>query len=109
MLNQFATESDPGAAATDTREQQEDGRKEELRNAILAVLPAGDPDGITREEIWERLPDGVRKNEVRFKSVLKAENGKLWVKSWSGGKSTPYRYRRIELVTHPGEEEGGEE
>jgi hypothetical protein len=102
------THVDPDAAAVDTREQQEDGRKEELRNAILAVLPPDDPDGMTREDIWERLPDGVRKNHMRFKSVLEAENGKLWVKSGNGGRSG-YRYRRLSLVTHPGEEVGGEE
>ena len=102
------THVDADAAATDTREQQENGRKEELRNAILAVLPT-DGDGMTREEIWEQLPAEVRVNHMRFKSVLEAENGKLWVKSGNGGKGTPYRYRRIELVTHPGEEEGGEE
>ena len=64
---------------------------------------------MTREEIWEALPNGVRRNEVRFKRVLEAENGKLWVKSGNGGKGTPYRYRRIEMVTHSGEEQGGEE
>jgi hypothetical protein len=86
VLNQFATESDPGAAATDTREQQEDGRKEELRNAILAVLPPGDPDGMMREEIWERLPDGVRKNDKRPRQVMEAEAGKSWGKWGVAGR-----------------------
>jgi hypothetical protein len=98
---------DPDAAAVDTREQQEDGRKEELRNAILAVLPPDDPDGMTRDEIWERLPDGVRKNQVRFKRVLDAECGKLWRKEGSCGKKDPFRYWRLEPVTHPGQERAG--
>ena len=97
---------DADAAATGTRERQEDGRKEELREAILGVLPA-DGDGMTREEIWERLPPAVRKNEVRFKSVMEAECGKLWRKEGKGGRNG-YRYRKLEFVTHPGEE-GGEE
>ncbi len=100
---------DPDAAAVDTRGKVEDGRKDELRQAILAVLPADDPDGMTREEIWEQLPDGVRKNNIRFRSVLEAECGKLWRKEGAGNKAGAYRYRRLELVTHPGEEEGGEE
>jgi hypothetical protein len=51
----------------------------------------------------------VRKNNNRFKSVMEAEVGKLWRKEGSGGKAGAFRYRRIELVTHPGEEVGGEE
>jgi hypothetical protein len=51
----------------------------------------------------------VRKNEVRFKRVMDAECGKLWWKESKGGKKDLFRYWRIELVTHPGEEQGGEE
>ncbi len=72
------------------------------------MLPA-DGDGMTREQIWEALPDGVRKNEVRFKSVMAAETGKLWRKAGDGSRGNPFRYQRMELVTHPGQEEGGEE
>jgi len=64
---------------------------------------------MTREEIWEALPAAVRKNNFRFRSILEAECGKLWRKEGIGGKGDPFRYWRIELVTHPGEEEGGEE
>jgi hypothetical protein len=84
------THVDADAAATDTREQQENGRKEELRNAILAVLPH-DGDGMTREEIWEALPPEVRKNEVRFKSVIAAETGKLWRKEGDGARGKSFR------------------
>ena len=99
---------DADAAATDTRERQEEGRKEDLRTAILGVLPPDDPDGMTREEIWEQLPPAVRKNNIRFRSILEAECGKLWRKEGSGGKKDPFRYWRNEIVTHPGEEVGGE-
>jgi hypothetical protein len=40
--------------------------------------PADDPAGLTREEIWDAPPPEVRKNEVRFKSVLEAEAGTMW-------------------------------
>lgn len=48
------------------RRRVEEGRKDELRTAILGVLPADGPDGMTREEIWDALPAEVRRNEVRF-------------------------------------------
>jgi hypothetical protein len=73
------------------------------------VLPPDDPDGMTRDEIWEQLPAAVRKNNIRFRSILEAECGKLWRKEGKGNKSGAYRYHRLELVTHPGEEQGGEE
>ncbi len=100
---------DSDAAAADTRGQQEEGRKDDLRTAILSVLPPDDPDGMTREEIWEALPDGVRKNEKRFRQVLDDATGRLWRREGSGGKGGAFRYWRNEIVTHPGEEEGGEE
>ena len=34
----------------------------------------------TRKELWEGLPDGLRKNEPRSRSVLEAEVGTLWRK-----------------------------
>jgi len=40
---------------------------------------------------------------------MEAECGKLWRKEGSGGQTGDYCYRRIELVTHPGEKQGGEE
>lgn len=103
------THIDPDAAAADTREQQEEGRKDDLRTAILAVLPHDDPDGMTREEIWEQLPPAVRKNDKRFRQVLDDATGQLWRREGSGGKGGAFRYWRNEIVTHPGEEEGGEE
>jgi hypothetical protein len=51
----------------------------------------------------------VRTNNVRFRSIMQAECGKLWRKEGKGGRTCAYRYQRIELVTHPGEEQGGEE
>jgi hypothetical protein len=51
----------------------------------------------------------VSRNEVRFKSVLEAEAGKLWEKEGSGGRNNPCCYRWVPTVTHPGKEEGGDE
>jgi hypothetical protein len=100
---------DPDAAAVDTRGQMEEGRKDELRTAILSVLPTDDPDGMTREQLWASLPERVQVNVVRFKRVLAAETGKLWRKEGDGSRNRPYRYWGLKAVTHPGEEEGGEE
>ena len=48
---------------------------------------------LTREEIWERLPEAVRVNEVRFKSVMEAGVPKDWLKEGGGGgKANAYRY-----------------
>ncbi len=82
---------DSDAAAADMRGQAEEGRKEELRTAILRVLPADDPAGMTREDIWAALPEKVRKNEVRFKTVLATEEGKSWRREGSGGCRSPPR------------------
>jgi hypothetical protein len=64
------------------------------------VLPADDPTGMTREEIWAALPEKVRVNEVRFRQLLEAE---------AGNKAGAYRYRRHPLTLHTGPDEGGKE
>ncbi|MEO2090865.1 MAG: hypothetical protein ABGY75_15400 [Gemmataceae bacterium] len=100
---------DSDAAAAGGRDEREDGRREELRAAILGVLPADDPDGLTREEIWAALPEKVRVNEVRFRQLLEAEAGKAWRKEGAGNKAGAYRYRRHPLTLHTGPDEGGKE
>ena len=47
---------------------------------------------LTREEIWERLPEAVRVNEVRFKSVMEAGVPKDWLKEGGGRQAGSYRY-----------------
>jgi len=67
-----------GAGAEAKREKVE-GRKDDLRHAILGVLPANREQAMTRDEIWEKLPDAVRVNRPRFHSVLEAEVPRLWL------------------------------
>ena len=52
---------------------------------IQDVLPE-QPPGLTRKEIWERLPDEWRKYQVRFQSVMAAGVGTRWLKMGSQGK-----------------------
>ena len=77
-----------------TRAKANEEREEERvclqRTAILAVL-ANESD-LTADEIWERLPESVRLNQVRFKSILTSENGQLWIRSGKGGKGGGYTY-----------------
>ena len=98
---------DGEAAAADARGQAEEGRKEELRAAILGVLPADHPAGLTREEIWQALPPPVRVNDKRFQSVLEAGVGDVWRKEGDGGRDG-YRYRRT-APANSAEHEGGKE
>ncbi len=73
------------AKANDEREEERIG---ELRSAIQLIL--GRESDLTADEIWERLPDDIRVNKVRFQSILPSENGKLWVRK--GGGKRPYLY-----------------
>jgi len=74
------------------KREKEEGRKDGLRHAILGVLPANREQAMTRDEIWEKLPEGVRVNEKRFWSVLEAEVPRLWLKEGGSGKGGAYRY-----------------
>jgi predicted ATP-dependent serine protease len=102
------THVDADAAATDTHERQEDGRKDELRAAILGALTRHAPTPLTREELWEELPPDMRKNEKRFRAVLEDGTGTLWQREGKGRNGGAFRYWWEPSVTHPGEEEGGE-
>ena len=86
-----SAESATGAGAEAKRER-EDGRKDDLRLAIRRVLPANREQALTREEIWERLPEAVRVNRPRFHSVLEAEVPTLWLKEGGGRQAGSYRY-----------------
>ena len=51
-----------------------------MKDAIKALLPK-DGSGLTRKEIWERLPEELRKNEVRFKEILSEGEESEWKKN----------------------------
>ncbi len=84
----------PGNERLLTRAKANDEREEEriceLRTAIQLIL--GRESDLTADEIWERLPDDIRVNKVRFQAILPGENGKLWVRKGKGGKGGPYVY-----------------
>ena len=70
--NEYRVVSAERATGSDAKREREYGRKDDLRHAIRGVLPRDREKALTREEIWERLPEGVRVNEVRFKSEMEA-------------------------------------
>lgn len=41
------------------KREKEEGRKDDLRRAILAALPAQREQAPTRDEIWAKLPDAT--------------------------------------------------
>ena len=89
---------DQRTVATDSvkrREDNEDDRRTKLRECLLTILPEGDERvALTREEIWDLVPEEIRKNEVRFKTVLEEGCGELWEKRGTGGKQAAFRYWR---------------
>jgi hypothetical protein len=73
----------------------EEGRIDVLREALCLIMPFADEGGgLSRKEIWDRLPAAVKVNRIRFESILEAENGNLWVKEGNGGRGG-YRHRRV--------------
>ena len=46
---------------------------------LAEIIPEGDESvALTREEIWNRLPEDVRVNVKRFESVLEDGVGEMW-------------------------------
>lgn len=71
------------------------------------MLPADDPTGMTREEIWAALPPPLRVNEKRFLGLLADTERAGWVREGSGGKGGAFRYKRFAVVPSDAEDEGG--
>ena len=77
------------------REDNEDDRRTKLRECLLTILPEGDDRvALTREEIWDQVPEEIRRNVKRFEAVLEEGCGELWEKRGSGGKAGGFRYWR---------------
>jgi hypothetical protein len=84
------------ASRVGTREAKEDSRVDALREALCGVIPfAPEGGGLTRAEIWDRLPPAVKVNELRLREVLDGEQ-ELWIKDGTGTRGKPFRYRRKE-------------
>ena len=45
------------ANGADAKREKEEVRMDDLRRAILGVLPAKREQAMTRDEIWEKLPE----------------------------------------------------
>jgi hypothetical protein len=96
----------PDAAA---REEREEARQDELRQALLWVIPtAEEGGGRTRKEIWDALPETLRVNEKRFWDALADGCGTDWIQEGTGGRGNPYRYRRAPETFTEGEMFGGD-
>ena len=77
------------------REDNEDERRTKLRECLLTILPEGDDRvALTREEIWDHVPDEIRRNVKRFEAVLEDGCGELWQKI-GGGKGRTTKYWRV--------------
>ena len=66
------------------------------RHAILGVLPVQREQAMTRDEIWEKLPEAFHANRTRLNSVLEAEVPALWLKEGGEGRGHRYRYWKPE-------------
>ena len=61
----------------------------------ISALPEGDEGAaLTREEIWDQLPDEIRRNVKHSEAVLEESCGELWERKEAGGKAGGFRYWR---------------
>ena len=61
-----------------------------IQDAVVAMLADGRP--WTRKDLWDGLPDELRKNQPRFLSVLEAECPRLWRKESRSGRGGGFVY-----------------
>ncbi len=77
------------AERTERREKKADDRRDELRAAVTTIL-AEKKLPMTRKELWDALPDGLRVNEVLFKELLLEGVGSEWEREGSQGGGFKY-------------------
>ena len=65
---------------------------DDLRAAIRHILASTAATGLTRKDIWDALPDVLRRNDGRFKAAIEAGVGGGWRREGSGGKNNPFVY-----------------
>ena len=51
-----------------------------LHDAILALLQEAGEAGLTRKQLWDKLPEAVKRNEARFKVEIESGVGQGWRK-----------------------------
>ena len=85
-------DSDGGRAERmERREKKADDRRDELRAAVKAIM-AEKKLPMTRKELWESLPEGLRVNEVKFRELLEGEVGESWNREGAKGAGGGYQY-----------------
>ena len=84
-----------GTETESATEKRREERLDELREAILAILPL-EGDGLTREDIWARLPDEVRKNESNYNRMIQEGTGRSWTRMRRPGRGGAFVYWRKE-------------
>lgn len=86
-----AVAADAAELANERRQQETEEKTVEIREAIRTILVASGEE-MSTAEIWDLLPIRLRVNEKRYKSILIAENGRLWVRTGNGGRDG-HRFR----------------
>ena len=51
-----------------------------LHEAILKLLKEAGETGLTRKQLWDQLPEAVKRNEPRFKVEIESGVGQSWRK-----------------------------
>ena len=64
-----------------------------LHEAILALLKEAGEAGLTRKQLWDKLPEAVKKNEPRFKVEVESGVGQSWRKEERAARQGGAVYR----------------
>ena len=61
-----------------------------LHEAILALLKEAGEAGLTRKQLWDKLPEAVKRNEVKFRQTMEGGVEANWKKRIEGRGSFVY-------------------
>ncbi len=64
-----------------------------LHDAILALLKEAGEAGLTRKQLWDKLPEAVKRNEARFKVEIESGVGQGWRKEERAARQGGAVYR----------------
>jgi hypothetical protein len=76
------------------REENEEDRRVSLRESLCLRIPFDEEKAVTREELWNGLPEQLRVNVKRFEAVLEEHVGTLWERKGGTGRGVTFRYWR---------------
>jgi hypothetical protein len=80
------------------REVNEEDRRVSLRESLCLRIPFDEEKAVTREELWNGLPEQLRVNVKRFEAVLEEHVGTLWERKGGVGRGG-IRYWRVRKWT----------